>query len=218
MKKSGLSPTNKYQKYRADERSVIRQTIKRNSSKIPMPNYRRHYVPGGTYFFTANLFDRKSPLLVTCIDILRRAVRQTLLEKPFYIDAWTVLPDHLHCIWTLPEGDADYPARWKKIKNLFSRSIAQTEKRSSAQIGKGERNIWQRRYWAHTIRDEKDYAAHMDYVYINPVKHGIVKRVKDWPYSSFHRDVRHGVYPEDWAENVIELVAGERNDQGSRGG
>jgi putative transposase len=114
-------------------------------------------------------------------------------------------------VWTLPEGDADYAARWKAIKIAFAKSVPCTERRSAVRVAKGERGIWQRRYWEHTIRDEQDYAAHMDYLHFNPVKHGHAARVIDWPYSSFHRLVRMGVYVPDWAGRVDEISGmGER--------
>lgn len=175
-----------------------------------MPDYRRHRLPGGTYFFTVNLLERKSDLLTRHIDLLRESVRRVREARPFHIDAWVVLPDHMHCIWTLPPGDADYSARWKAIKIRFSKMLPVVEYRSKVRIAKGERGIWQRRFWEHTIRDDRDYAAHMDYVHINPLKHGLVQRVDDWPYSSFHRLVEAGVYPEDWAvEGAADLEAGE---------
>jgi REP-associated tyrosine transposase len=113
-----------------------------------------------------------------------------------------VLPDHLHAVWTLPENDPDFAMRWRLIKSAFSRSLVAGERISRSRIAKGERGIWQRRYWEHTIRDENDFARHMDYIHINPVKHALVPRVRDWPYSSFHRMVKLGVYPEDWAGDV----------------
>ena len=164
-----------------------------------MPNYHRVRVPGGTYFFTVNLLERKSRLLVEQIETLRTAVKQARAARPFHIDAWVVLPDHMHSIWTLPEGDADYSARWKAIKIAFAKTMPRTERRSAVRERKGERGIWQRRFWEHTIRDERDYAAHVDYVHINPVKHGLVSAARAWPYSSFHRFVEKGLLPGDWA-------------------
>ena len=176
-----------------------------------MPDYRRNRVPGGTYFFTVNLLQRNSRLLVEHIESLRAAVRLVRNKMPFHIDCWVVLPEHMHCIWTLPEGDADYALRWKAIKIAFAKTIPKTEPLSTVRQVKGERGVWQRRYWEHTIRDERDYAAHVDYVHINPVKHGLVSRVADWPYSSFHKFVAAGVYSLDWAGGVdVELVMGER--------
>ena len=166
-----------------------------------MPNYRRNRVPGGTYFFTVNLLDRGRPLLVERIDLLRATVRRVRELKPFHIDAWVVLPEHLHALWTLPEGDADYRHRWQAIKMIFSKGIEVGEARSPSRHIRGERGIWQRRYWEHTIRNDHDYAAHMDYIHFNPVKHGLVANVADWPFSTFHRSVALGLYPPSWAMN-----------------
>jgi putative transposase len=166
-------------------------------------NYRRYRVPGGTYFFTANLLDRSQDLLVRHIDLLREAVRKTRRDRPFHIDAWVVLPNHLHCVWTLPPGDNDFSNRWKGIKIRFVQSLPPTEQRSHIRIAKGERGIWQRRFWEHAIRDEEDYGRHVDYVHWNPVKHGLVNCVADWPYSTFHRYVRTGVLPVEWAVDEV---------------
>ncbi len=175
-----------------------------------MSAYRRHRVPGGTYFFTVNLQDRRSRLLVQHIDLLRNAVRKVRRQRPFHIDAWVVLPDHMHCIWTLPEDDTQYSDRWKAIKIAFAKAIPNVEKRSTKQLANGERGIWQRRFWEHTIRDDRDYAAHVDYVHVNPLKHGLVKQAVDWPYSTFHQYVARKVYPADWAGRCDDLQAGER--------
>jgi putative transposase len=175
-----------------------------------MPDYRRNRVAGGTYFFTVNLLDRSSHLLVEHIDLLRNAVREVRAERPFHIDAWAVLPDHMHCIWTLPPGDANYSDRWKAIKIRFARVLPKTGALSLARQRRGERGIWQRRFWEHTIRDHADYAAHVDYVHINPFKHGLVREVRAWPYSSFHRMVVAGIYPQDWAADLVAMNAGER--------
>jgi putative transposase len=164
-----------------------------------MTSYGRNFVSGGTFFFTVNLAERRLRLLTGHIDLLRAAFRATRLRHPFTIDAVVVLPDHLHAIWTLPEGDADFATRWRLLKSSFSRALPAGERISNSRLRKGERGIWQRRYWEHTIRDETDLARHIDYIHINPVKHGHVTRVRDWPYSSFHRMVRLGTYPEDWA-------------------
>jgi REP-associated tyrosine transposase len=169
-----------------------------------MTNYRRHRIAGGCYFFTANLAERRSRLLTEHIDLLRAAFRYTRSRHPFTIDAIVVLPDHLHAIWTLPEKDRDFALRWRLIKATFSRRLPTGERISLSRAAKGERGIWQRRYWEHAIRDDNDFARHMDYIHINPVKHGLVNRVRDWPYSSFHRLVRQGVYPVDWAGEAVE--------------
>jgi putative transposase len=147
-----------------------------------MPNYRRNRVPGGCYFFTVTLRDRTSELLVSRIDRLRDAVRQTRAVAPFRIDAWVVMPDHMHCVWTLPEGDWDFPKRWQAIKASFSKSLPD-EGRASETLG--DRGIWQRGYWEHTIRDADDFTAHVNYTHFNPVKHGYVLDPADWPYSSY---------------------------------
>jgi putative transposase len=172
-------------------------------------NYRRKRVAGGTYFFTVNLLNRDADLLTAHIDDLRNAVRTTREKHPFHIDAWVVLPEHMHCIWTLPEGDADYSKRWQMLKKHFSKALPKTEYRSETRIKNNERGVWQRRFWDHTIRDDVDYAQHMDYIHYNPVKHGYVRNVGDWSYSTFHRLVETGVYPSNWGEDVV-LDTGER--------
>ena len=132
-----------------------------------MPDYRRYRVPGGTYFFTINLLERRSDLLIRHIEALREAVRRTRAERSFHIDGWVVLPDHLHCVLTLPPGDDDFSNRIKAIKIRFVRAVEPNERRSSVRIARGERGIWQRRFWEHALRDEGDYARHMDYVHYN---------------------------------------------------
>lgn len=169
-----------------------------------MPNYRRAFAPGGCWFFTVNLLDRRSRLLIDEIDALRDATRRTQERFPFHIDAMVVLPSHMHAVWTLPPNDADFSLRWRQIKVRFAKSMPKGERLSPVRQARGERGIWQRRFWEHLIRDEADYARHVEYCYINPVKHGLVSRVQDWPYSSFHRDVRAGVFPEDWAGDVAQ--------------
>jgi putative transposase len=164
-----------------------------------MPNYRRTFVPGGTWFFTVNLFDRRQTLLVDHVEALRTAFKETRRNYPFEIVAMVVLPDHLHAIWSLPSDDPDFSTRWRLIKTRFAKALPQGESRSAVRKAKGERGIWQRRYWEHLMRNDEDYARHVEYCYINPVKHGLVRRVQDWPHSSFHRDVRNGLFPLDWA-------------------
>jgi putative transposase len=163
-----------------------------------MSEYRRHRVPGASYFFTVNLEERSSRLLVERIELLRLAVGKVRQRRPFHIDAWVVLPEHMHCVWTMPEGDDDFAGRWRDIKGGFSRSVPMTGVLSESRKRKHEREIWQRRYWEHTIRDDGDFEAHVDYVHFNPVKHGWVKRAIDWPYSSFHRWMDKGIYGADW--------------------
>jgi putative transposase len=175
-----------------------------------MPDYRLNRVPGGTFFFTVNLFDRRSDLLVTHINAFRQAVRTVRARAPFHIDACVILPEHLHCLWTLPEGDANFPGRWMAIKKAFSKSLPAVEPQSQIMTKRGERGIWQRRYWEHTIRDDRDYAAHMDYTHFNPVKHGLAAHPADWPFSSFHRCVAAGLYPAVWMGGSEEMEVGER--------
>jgi putative transposase len=170
-----------------------------------MPNYRRVFVPGGCYFFTVNLLERKRTLLTDHIDLLRDCVRTVRRLYPFHIDAWVVLPDHMHCVLTLPADTDDYPLRWRLIKLLFSKGLPATERLSAVRKLRGERGIWQRRYWEHMIRDERDYARHIDYIHVNPLKHGYVKQVADWPYSTFHRYVADGLLFTDWCGILGDL-------------
>ncbi len=154
--------------------------------------------------------DRRSDVLVARVDLLRDVVRRVRERSPFHIDAWVVLPDHMHCVWTLPEGDLDYSGRWRAIKTQFSKGLPVEEARSVVMMARGERGIWQRRYWEHTIRDERDYAAHVDYVHFNPVKHGLVGHPGEWPCSSFRAAVARGVYPADWVGGDGLREVGER--------
>ena len=172
-----------------------------------MPNYRRALVPGGCWFFTLTLLQRRQTLLVEHIDVLRSAMSETRRTYPFEIDAIVVLPDHIHAVLTLPDGDADFSTRWRLVKSRFARALPKGERLSAVRQAHGERGIWQRRFWEHLIRNDADYARHVEYCYINPVKHGLVGRVQDWPHSSFHRDVRRGIFPLDWAGDAD--VAGE---------
>jgi len=151
-----------------------------------MTDYRRYRLKGGAYFFTVNLAERKRNLLTEHIDALRGAFREIKQTHPFQIDAIVVLPDHLHTLWTLPKGDDDFSLRWRQIKSAFSREIEKGERISKSRMQKQERGIWQRRFWEHAIRNEQDYTLHVDYIHFNPVKHGYVRQVADWPYSSFH--------------------------------
>jgi putative transposase len=165
-----------------------------------MPNYRRDWTPGGTWFFTVNLLQRRgNDLLTANFDCPRDCIALERTRRPFSVIAWVVLPEYLHCMWRLPEGDADFATRWRRIKTDFSRRVSKTEYRSSARRARGERGIWQRRYWEHAIRDDVDLRRHVDYIHFNPVKHGHMTAVRDWPFSSFHRYVRRGELPLDWA-------------------
>ena len=138
-----------------------------------MTAYRRNFIPGGCFFFTVNLADRRLRLLTENVEALRSAFRESCQRHPFAIDAMVVLPDHLHTVWTMPEGDRDFARRWRLIKSTFSRNFAAGEPVSASRAAKSERGIWQRRYWEHTIRDEDDLGRHIDYIHINPVKHGL---------------------------------------------
>jgi putative transposase len=163
-----------------------------------MPHYRLLWQAGGTYFFTVTLLQRDTDLLTRHIDLLRNAVKTVRRRYPFIIHGWVVLPDHLHCVLEMPPEDIDFARRWRLIKLVFSKGLPTNEQRSSYRLSRGERGIWQRRYWEHLIRDERDFQAHLDYVHVNPLKHGLVVRVADWPYSTFHRLVEEDVYPLDW--------------------
>jgi len=163
-----------------------------------MVQYRRNFVPGGTYFFTVTLADRRSSMLVDCIDNLRSAYRSVVTDRGIETVAICVLPDHLHAIWAMPDGDADYPSAWALIKARFSRAMVKRDPSLTANTH-GEYLVWQRRFWEHTIRDERDLENHVEYIHYNPVKHGHSARPIDWPHSSFHRFVRDGVLPNDWA-------------------
>ena len=142
------------------------------------------------------LAERRSTLLVERIAALGQAVAEVRARHPFAVLAWAVLPDHLHMIWRMPAGERDFALRWRLIKGRFSRSLPASPARR--RLRPGERGIWQRRYWEHRIRDERDLAAHVDYIHYNPVKHRLVARVRDWPHSSFHAYVRRGWLPPDW--------------------
>ncbi|WP_028455374.1 REP-associated tyrosine transposase [Chitinilyticum litopenaei] len=160
--------------------------------------YRRLQTAGASHFFTAALADRRSALLVEHIAVLRQAVRLVRQRHPFMIDAMVVLPEHLHCIWTLPEGDRDCPLRWALIKSPFSRPIARGERIGASRQSKRERGIWLRRYWEQQLHDANDLNRHIDYTHHNPVKHGQVSTASAWPHSSIHRYIPAGILPEDW--------------------
>ena len=173
-----------------------------------MPNYIRPKIAGASWFFTVNVIDRRSRILTDCIAALRCATAKVKHRHPFTIDAMVVLPDHLHAVWTLPVDDTDFSMRWRLIKSHFSRAMPDFDRRSRSRIARRERGIWQRRFWEHAIRDETDYQRHVAYCYLNPVRHGWVRRVRDWPYSSFHRDVRAGLLPVDWGD-VVDDAGGD---------
>lgn len=168
-----------------------------------MSEYRRANVKGGTYFFTVVTHRRQKLLLNDDVRVaLREGIEKIRITFPFQINAWVLLPDHLHCIWTLPEVDADYAKRWGMIKRHVSKQCAHLIKDEAlpgaSKLKRHESSFWQRRYWEHQIRDEADLARHVDYIHWNPLKHGLVDQVSDWPYSTFHRYAAAGVYPADW--------------------
>ena len=168
-----------------------------------MSNYRRAYLPGGIYFFTVVTFNRV-PVFTdeNRIEVLRQAFRKVMAARPFQIDAMVILPEHLHCIWRMPEGDADYSSRWREIKKAASRQI------SMATNARNERMVWQRRFWEHAIRDEEDWRKHVDYIHYNPVKHGLASRPGAWAWSSFGNAVSKGWYEESWGSNEPMTIAG----------
>ncbi len=171
-----------------------------------MPEYRRHYHKGGSYFFTVVTHQRQKILLNEDIRVaLRESIGKVRETLPFKVDAWVLLPDHLHCIWTLPEGDDNYSLRWLRIKQGVSKRCQQyfdPKKQSASRKSRHESTIWQRRFWEHHIRDEQDFERCMDYIHINPLQHGLTKQVCDYPYSTFHRYVKMGVYDKDWGSGV----------------
>ena len=167
-----------------------------------MPNYIRLKSGGGTYFFTVVTHQRRPVFKSTeCIKHLKESIHEVRRIHPFNIEAWVLLPEHMHCIWSLPDKDADYSRRWGLIKSGFSKrakDLITVETTSVSRIKHHEASVWQRRFWEHQIRNEEDLNNHIDYIHYNPVKHGHVNRVKDWPYSTFHRYVVEGFHPVDW--------------------
>jgi len=176
-----------------------------------MPEYRRTKIAGGTFFFTVVTFNRK-PFLIsdTARNLLHSAWVATQQRFPFITEAICLLPDHLHCIWRLPEDEIDYSVRWKEIKRRFTKryleQIGPGEPPNESRLKRHEAAVWQRRFWEHTIRDQADLNAHLDYIHFNPVKHGLVERVSDWSWSSFHRYMQSGYYPMDWGEGAGQEV------------
>ena len=174
-----------------------------------MPNYRRTLIPGGTYFFTIVTHERRPWLILPhAREILRAAVIETRKRLPFTIHAWVLLPEHIHCLWTLPEGDQDFSKRWALIKRSVSKHACHLVTREGGvehhvRQRHRENPLWQQRFWEHAVRNDEDFKAHMDYVHYNPLRHGLVERVEDWPYSTFHRYVREGFYPRDWGNAPV---------------
>jgi putative transposase len=163
--------------------------------------YRRARTPGGTYFFTLVTFERQRILCDPAnVSLLREIFKGVMERHPFQIDAFVLLPDHLHCIWTFPDGDRNFSTRWRLIKSEFSRRCEKWYRfvTSISRARKQEQTIWQRRFWEHEISSEEDFIHHVEYIHYNPVKHGLVQAPKEWTYSSFHRYVRQGVYAPNW--------------------
>jgi len=168
-----------------------------------MPNYRRANVPGGTFFFTVVSW-RRRPVL--CNQDIRASLREAITHvraiHPVTVEAMVLLPDHLHCVWTLPAGDANFAVRWAMIKRYVTRHCGRhspaTACTSASRKARNEGLIWQRRYWEHQVRDQQDMDRCIDYLHWNPVKHNYVRAVVDWPFSSFHRHVQQGHYPAGW--------------------
>ena len=175
-----------------------------------MSRYRRSDTAGGSYFFTVVSYRRQK---ILCDDIVRTALRDAIEKThkahPFNIDAWVLLPDHLHCLWTLPEGDADFSKRWAIIKRHVSLLCGKQYKRpewlTESKKKHRESTIWQRRYWEHQIRNEDDFNRHVEYIHYNPVKHDLCKQPSQWAYSTFHRYVKEGVYPMNWAQSEVDV-------------
>ena len=178
-----------------------------------MPNYIRNQKSGAAYFFTINLYDRQSDLLITHINELRQAYQKVQQTMPFTTDAIVILPDHIHALWTLPDNDTDYPTRIRLFKSHFTRQLPAHLKHTNNRSRKRQKEsgIWQRRYWEHTIQDDMDFNRHMDYIHYNPVKHAHAASPADWEYSTFRREVKSGHYDLDWAgSDGAELDFGER--------
>ena len=176
-----------------------------------MVKYRRLKISGGTYFFTVTLRDRQANYLVKHINLLIQAMRCARETRPFKTIALVVLPEHLHTMWQLPDDDDDFSVRWMRIKRLFTESLIKTGEKVNKNY-QGEPLVWQNRFWEHALRNEKDYENHVNYIHYNPVKHGLVSRARDWPYSTFHRYVRAKIYPINWCDNGFngeDIVSGE---------
>ncbi len=167
-----------------------------------MTDYRRIYIPGASWFFTVNLLQRRNNhLLIENVDLLRESFRYVQKRKPYTMPGVVILPNHLHCIWTLQADDADYSVRWRLLKAHFSRALPKDERVSKSRLKRRERGIWQRRFWAHLLTSQDDFNNHLDYIHWNPVKHAHAKNVIDWPYSSFHRYHANGDYSADWGHS-----------------
>ena len=160
-----------------------------------MPRYRRFFVPGGCYFFTVVTADRK-PIFAdeNNVEHLKQAFKREMERRPFILQAIVVLPDHVHALWELPKGDADFSNRWREIKKHVSKSCGQS--------------VWQKHYWEHCIRDDDDWAKHLDYIHFNPVRHGYTSSACEWKWSSFHRWQQQGVYSHGWGSAEPDRIKG----------
>ena len=180
-----------------------------------MPQYIRSKQKGGTFFFTLITHERRELLLLApVLKALRESFAEIQQAQPFTLNAWVVLPDHMHCIWTLPDGDRDVSKRWGRIKAGVSRRLKSSYRFRTEGDGssfkRGESPVWRRRFWEHKIRDELDMYAHLDYIHYNPVKHGLANSVKEWRFSSFHTYVERRIYSRDWGGGpMVDLRAGE---------
>lgn len=172
-----------------------------------MSQYLRSNTQGATFFFTVVAYNRRN---IFCepdfLKAFKNSIKEVQMQYPFEILAWVQLPDHLHCIWRLPEQDSDYGKRWSMIKRFTTKACPQYHlefnELSYSKVARNEKGIWQRRFHEHQIRDEADFKRHMDYIHYNPVKHGLVNSPNDWQYSSFHRYVKQGIYTKDWGSHV----------------
>jgi putative transposase len=188
--------------------SYLHPKLTENADGIGMTNYRRLRIPGATYFFTLCLEDRDSTLLIDHIDTLRAAYAMTLRELPADCSAIVILPDHLHSIWTEPEGQVLFSERWRRIKARFSHAVKQDFRPNPSKSAKRERGLWQRRFWEHAIRNEAEFVAAMDYCYRDPMEHGLVEQPEDWKYSSFFRgmgDIAHPTHADESRDQSGDL-------------
>ena len=178
-----------------------------------MPNYRRRRCPGGTYFFSVMVAPDAGLSLLDHLHLLRIAYSETLSENPFRTDAIVILPDHLHAVWTLPEGDADYSLRWRKIKGRFTRMVKHSGKLTDSALRRGERGIWQRRFWERHLRTETELRKHQAYCWSDPVRHDLAELASDWGASSIHREIRAGILRPDWCAPPLEGMFGDQQEQ-----
>ena len=185
---------------------IIACIFPKNVYNSVMPNYHRFKIEGAYYFFTVVTYKRRS--LFTddnTITVLKNAFQQVKSDRPFEMSAVCLLPDHLHCIWKMSHMDSDYSTRWSIIKRIFSKTYVKTScvklNQTRSRQKKRELPIFQRRFWEHYIRNEYDYWKHVHYIHYNPYRHGLVKHIADWPYSTYHRFCREGYYKNfDWSK------------------